>query len=193
MTKIGLYGGSFNPIGLHHTKLMVEVIKLGIIDEIWLMPCFSNDQKQLVSSDHRLNMCQIAVNNLKDNRLKVHGYEIKNKLHDSSYNIIKQFYKDHDKDNQYYFIIGSDNAINVTRWGKWNKLLNIINFIVVPRQTYNIEKDSWCLSNPHIFLKNLVIENYSSTIIRSQLKTRYSDLVDRNVLDYILKHNLYNT
>ena len=192
MTKIGLYGGSFNPIGLHHTKIMQEIIKLGIVDEIWLMPCFMKDFKVLESCSHRLAMCKIAVANLNDDRIKVYNYEIANKLQGTTYNIIKQFYKDHDANNIYYFIIGSDNAINISRWNDWEKVLDMISFIVVPRITYDIEDDAWCLHQPHIYLKKLVMENYSSTMIRAQLeKYKTTDLIDKNVLEYILTHNLY--
>ena len=191
MTKIGLYGGSFNPIGLHHTKIMQEIMKLDLVDEIWLMPCFMKNFKVLESCSHRLAMCKIAVANLNDDRIKVYNYEIANKLHASSYEIIKQFYKDHDTNNTYYNIIGSDNAINISRWDNWKKVLDIISFIVVPRATYDIEDNSWCLHQPHIYLKELCMENYSSTMIRQQLKNRSSDLLDKNVLEYIVMHNLY--
>lgn len=191
--KIAIYGGAFNPIGRHHIKIANEIINTGIIDEVWIMPCYkSMSGKKLEDSDHRLNLCQIAININNNNKIKLCNFEIKNQLVGQSYDIIKKFYENYSTKNKFYFLIGADNAVNIERWNNYEKLLQIIPFIVIPRKDYNIHHDAWCYKEPHIYLNNCFTDNTSSTEIRNELKiTKYSDLIFDEMNEYIKKYNLY--
>ena len=112
MKRIGLFGGSFNPIGKHHTDIMKTVINLNIVDEIWVMPCYYSARKKLEKAEHRLKMCEIALKNLNEPKIKLFDYEIKTRFEGESYHFIKRFLQDFTI-NDYYFILGSDNARDI--------------------------------------------------------------------------------
>ena len=112
MKRIGLFGGSFNPIGKHHTDIMKTVINLNIVDEIWVMPCYYSARKTLEKAEHRLKMCEIALKNLNEPKIKLFDYEIKTRFKGESYHFIKRFLQNFET-NDYYFILGSDNSHDI--------------------------------------------------------------------------------
>ena len=51
MKKIGIYGGSFNPITYGHTDVVKNIITKNLVDEIWIMPCAKNNKKNLEKAE----------------------------------------------------------------------------------------------------------------------------------------------
>lgn len=133
--KIGILGGAFDPITRGHIDVAKHVLNSEVgIDEVWILPCYeSMTKKQLKNSYHRLQMCQLAIKNEPNYNIKICDFEIKNKLCCPTYDIILKFYESFDKENTYYFIIGMDNAIKIKSWENYQKLLEIMSFIVVSR------------------------------------------------------------
>ena len=114
--------------------------------------------------------------------------------------ILHEFYNFFDNKNNYYFVIGMDNAINIQLWKNYKNTLELISFIIVPRKGYsnNIENnDLWYKKSPHIFIENSYpnIDEISSTYIRNMLNNNYekntSQYLYENVKAYIINNNLY--
>ena len=194
MKKIAIYGGSFNPIGKHHIMIANQLLKH--MDEVWITPCYKSITGKNMEDDiHRVNMCLKAIKNNNNNKIKLCDFEIKNKMHDESYNILSKFldhYFDGSYRNKFYFVIGSDNALTINTWENWEKLINMIPFIVIPRPSYNIPLDHWCMKYPHIYFPDIELCDHSSTQIRKELKeNKHTDLVDLSVMDYIKNNCLY--
>ena len=64
MKRIGIFGGSFNPVHLGHTALAAYICEQGLVDEVWMMVSPQNPLKQnleLLDEQHRLAMLQLAV------------------------------------------------------------------------------------------------------------------------------------
>ena len=160
--KIGLFGGSFNPITKGHILVANNILNTNInLSEIWFMPCNINKKKKLVKSKHRINMINIAIKSSK--KLKLFDYEIKNNLPNDTLNTIKLLNKSkYSVNNKFYFIIGLDVANNLIYWNNYKELINIINFIVIPRKNYII-KNKWFFNDNHIFLSNINIDDISSS------------------------------
>jgi nicotinate-nucleotide adenylyltransferase len=193
MIKIAIYSGSFNPIGKHHLNIANAVTKLGMVDEVWIMPCFrSMSNKKLEYEIHRLNMCEIAIRNNGNDKVKLCDFEISNKLVEQSFDIFSKFLGEYDQTNKFYFIIGADNAIAINTWKDYAKLINLIPFIVIPRPDYDVPSNSWCYNEPHIYLEDVVADNASSTLIRQNIKLNgESNLVTNGTDAYITNHKLY--
>jgi nicotinate-nucleotide adenylyltransferase len=91
-------------------------------------------------------------------------------------------------------VIGSDNANVIHKWINYEQLLEKVPFIVFERKGQELKEDTiWCLFDPHIFVKYLNQEEYSSTRVRSAIKNGESikKYVPENVAKYIKKNKLY--
>jgi nicotinate-nucleotide adenylyltransferase len=190
---IAILGGSFNPIHKDHIRICEVVLStLYWIDEIWIIPVLNHKfSKELISPEHRLNMCSIVVSNPK---IKVMDYEIKNNLTGDTFTLITKL-KEEYKNYKFYYIIGQDNADCFDKWYKAEELKKLINFIVIPRKgIIKNNKVDWYLKQPHIYLNTSNnIENISSTLIRNKLKygLNVEEYLDKNVLEYIKENKIY--
>jgi nicotinate-nucleotide adenylyltransferase len=205
-TKVAILGGAFDPIHNGHIKLAQLVLNtLGVFDEIWLMPAYNHlYNKDMVSPEHRLNMCKLSIKN--DRRIKIFDYEIKNKLKGETYYFFKKLREEKELTEKYQFsmIIGLDNANTFDKWVNYQELEKMAQFVVVPRAGVQRKLDvNWYLQKPHIFMSNEnSITEISSTMLRTLLndsvdgKNRVNEAeilnyMDKNVYDYIIKNNLY--
>jgi nicotinate-nucleotide adenylyltransferase len=191
--KISLYGGAFNPIGNHHLIIIEKLCE--IMDEVWIMPCYkSSTGKKLESSDNRVNMCNIAINQFNNNKIKLCLFEIENKYEGQTYDIMEKFFKIYNTPNiTYYFVIGMDNALTINTWDNYEKLINMIPFIIFNRTKYvqsNMIK-YWFNNNPHILMDSEPLEGSSTNIRNDILNNKIPD-IPLDVYNYIKYYNLYN-
>jgi nicotinate-nucleotide adenylyltransferase len=188
--KIGIVGGSFDPIHKGHSLLSNYIVSQNILDALYIMPCYKSlYNKELSSSEHRLNMLNLAE--LHKNCIPF-SWEIDNKIENvGTYDIMLILTKIFKLD-QLYFIIGQDNAEKINTWKNSDKILNDIKFLVVPRKKYK-NHQQWYLNHPHIFLKNYPENDFSSTNIKTIINNteELKKYLDKNVLDYIIQHQLY--
>jgi len=205
--NIGILGGSFNPITKGHINVAKYVLNSKYnINQVWLLPCYKSfTNKNLVDTQHRLNMCKLAIENESKYQIILCDFEITNKISGTTAIVLTEFYKTVEKNN-YYFIIGMDNAINIERWEDYEKTLQLIPFIAIPRKGYSnnatdpalqpLEKHLWYNYQPHIFIDDSYpdIEEMSSTDIRNIIKEEKEDIsyyLYNNVYEYIKSYNLY--
>lgn len=195
-TRVAILGGAFNPIHNAHIQLAQFVLNTsGEFDEVWLMPAYNHMyNKNMVSAEHRLNMCKIAT--AKDARIKVFDYEIRNQLKGETYYFFKRLKEEKELTEKYQFamIIGQDNANTFDKWVNFEELERMTQFVVVPRE--GVQRDpnvTWYFQKPHIYLNNETsIIEASSTFVRNNLNN--SDILnylDKNVYSYIIENKLY--
>lgn len=197
-TRVAILGGAFNSIHKGHIQLAQFVLNVSKqFDEVWLMPANNHMyNKDMVSPEHRLNMCRIAAKC--DNRIKVFDYEIRNKLKGETYYFFKRLKEEKELTETFQFamIIGLDNANTFDKWVNYKELERLAQFVVVPRK--GVERDlnvNWYLQKPHIFLNNEnPIMDVSSTLIRQLLIDKSSEVLnylDKDVYNYIIENDLY--
>ena len=196
MKNVLLMLGAFDPITTGHIKLAQFVLsKLNYFNEAWITPCYKHIyNKKMESPEHRMEMCSIATKN--DPRLKMFPYEVAHKITGGTYNFVEKLLsEDFSKDKKYSIVVGMDNANTLHKWINCEKLLEMINFIVVSRQ--GIERNNnidWYKTSPHIFLEaGDEVPLTSSTDVRTKLgKDEYLDgLIDEDVFKYIVEYGLY--
>jgi nicotinate-nucleotide adenylyltransferase len=202
-TRVGIFGGAYNPITIGHVKAMEFILKAcSNFDEIWCLPCYDHKfGKDMVSSKHRLAMCRLAVAH--NPRLKVFDYEIRNKLAGETYTFVKRLLDEPFSKDKYEFsmIIGLDNANTMDTWVNWKILIDMIPFVVVQRAGIERNKKvNWYLKEPHMYLEQEEdIPLISSTEVRALLQTRDRFGVGRpamkhlgeEIMYYIENNNLY--
>ena len=195
--KIGLFGGTFDPIHIGHLIIMENVINAMNLDKIYILPN-SNPPHKLQNKKTdikiRLKMVREAI---KDNhKIEINDYDYRNNSIHYTYQTI-DFFKKTYPDDEFYFIIGEDSFLDIQKWKNYKQILKE-NLIVFKRYS---EINSSLLSeineikkyNKNIYLIDNIALDISSTLIRSLVKDKKSIkyLVNDKVIEIINRENLY--
>lgn len=195
--KIGLFGGTFDPIHIGHLIIMENVINAMNLDKIYILPN-SNPPHKLQNKKTdikvRLKMVREAI---KDNhKIEINDYDYRNNSIHYTYQTIDYFKKTY-PDDEFYFIIGEDSFLDIKKWKNYKQILKE-NLIVFKRYS---EINSSLLSeineikkyNKNIYLIDNMALDISSTLIRSLVKDKKSIkyLVNDKVIEIINRENLY--
>lgn len=131
--KVGIFGGSFNPIHLGHTALAAAICDRGLVDEVWFMVSPQNPFKvdeELLDEQRRLAMVRLAVAG--DERLRASDFEFT--LPRPSYtSVTLRALTDAYPDTEFSLIIGEDNWDAFDRWHEADYILTHHPIIVYPR------------------------------------------------------------
>lgn len=198
MFKIGIFGGTFNPIHNGHLYLSKCVSNILNLDKVIVLPANIPPHKawlNITDSYHRYEMCRLAY---EDNPLfKISDFEVSKK--GSSYTIDTLNYFLHEYKNcKMYLIMGADSFCSVMKWYKFEEIIKNATLCTAPRDKYSIEK----LNEIDKILKsigaetkvlNIPIFPLSSTLIRKNIYTnnKIDDLVPEKVAEYIRRNNLF--
>jgi len=186
--KIGILGGTFNPIHIGHLILAEEARESLSLDRIIFVPTFLPPHKNnsdIVAARERLRMVKLAI---KGNRcFLTSDIEIKRDGRSYTIDTIKEFKKIYPKDGL-YFIIGSDLLKYLDDWKDLNEIIKMVNFIVATRPEYPLEKIPSYIST--IPIRAVDISGFEiRRAIRENKSFHY--LVPERVYKYIIKKRLY--
>ncbi len=138
--RIGILGGTFNPIHLGHLHLALEVHARLNLDEILLIPTgvppHKTDEK-LASPSDRVEMVRRAISGYPF--LKVSDIEIRRPTPSYSIDTVRALKKESPGD-QFYFIIGLDAFLEIESWREPLALLEILHFVVVSRPGFQFRQ-----------------------------------------------------
>lgn len=188
--KVGIYGGTFDPIHNGHLITSSFVLEQRKLDKIIFIPCNISPHKtnqEPTAPIHRLNMLKLAINDLP--MFDYSDIEINKDAVSYTYETLvnlKQKYE------QIELIIGYDNFLVFDKWHKYDKILELAKVIVMKRTTdHNIDEQKNVYNNIEI-LDTPIIE-ISSTAIRDRVNKGLSIdfLVPEKVNEYIINNNLY--
>ena len=136
--KIGIYGGSFNPIHFGHIGLAEWVIQHTDLDEVWLMVSPNNPLKDtsiLANELVRLNEAKEAIRRLGNKAIRVSDFEFalpKPNYTANTLRKLQEVYPEH----EFTLIIGGDNLNIFSRWREHEYILNNFRVFVYPRRGY---------------------------------------------------------
>ena len=200
--KIGILGGTFNPVHLGHLIMAQTVAKKFKLEQILFIPCavpYHKKNIRLADARHRLKMVRLAVARTPH----FAGSDIDLKRGGPSYSIdtIQKLKKAYPPRTRFYFIIGSDSLWELPLWYRIKDLTRTCQFVTIARSKYPLTglKKLAARIGPagaqkikKNFLKHPVV-NISSTGIRARRKKKrpISQLVPHRVEKYIIKHRLY--
>ena len=206
---IGVFGGSFDPIHFGHIKPLIELNKEFNFNNILLIPCNLSPslKKTNASAIDRFEMTKVISQSSTNNFLS-DDREIKRGGISYSYDTLR------DIKNKYgqkiLLIIGADVFLNFDKWYNYNKIINMVNIIVLNRPKYNNDfnnslpkemidkiitnKDDFLNENSgYIYLFNNSEYNISSTIVRNMIKNNKApiNMTPGSVYSYIKRNKLY--
>lgn len=215
--KVGIFGGTFNPIHYGHLRAAEEVREKLEFDKILFIPSGSPPLKikELADAKHRYKMTRLAI---VTNRL-FELSDIECRLSGKSYTIkTVEELKKNNPEIEFSFILGIDAFLDVTNWWHPERLITLANFVIISRPDFrfiDLQISPYIKINRRILkrLDNAEIETYtiklkssrnatflrltpigiSSTGIRRLLKEGKSIkyLLPAEVESYIIANKLY--
>ena len=138
--RIGIFGGTYNPIHLGHTALASYICNLGLVDEVWLMVSPQNPFKQdhqLLDEAVRLRLATLAVQDFP--RLRASDFEFHLPRPSYTYVTLQELTRTC-PDDTFSLIIGADNWEKFPGWRNADDILARYPLIVYPRETVNDER-----------------------------------------------------
>ena len=189
--KIGIFGGTFNPIHVGHAIIANYVIHHCGIDKLWLMVSPLNPfkvQQGEVNDEHRLRMASMVSSKLENVETSAFEFTLPRPSYTvDTLNALSQKFPD----DEFYLIIGADNWEVFDRWCGHEELLEKYHVMIYPREGYNIEIPA--KYKHHATEIGAPVVEVSSTVIRDELRqlNNMCFYLPDDVYRYILNHKLY--
>ena len=210
--RIGLFGGTFNPIHLGHLRGAEEIREAFHLDEVIFIPSSIPPHKgteKVIEATHRLEMVRLATSN--NSHFSTSDLELLRSGKSYSIDTIRFFWER--RQNALFFILGKDAFVEIETWKEFQNLFSLCHVIVmarpgfqknasppslpdalIPNFRYNPEEKAWIhLSGHRLYFKEISFLDISSTKVRELIKkgesVRY--LIPGEVEAYIQKLGLY--
>ena len=213
--RVGLFGGSFNPIHIGHLRAAEEDREALALDLVYFIPAASPPHKPhegLAPAEHRLQMVRLAT---KSNRhFIVSDAEVRRSGRSYSIDTVRYFLSTMREKADLHLIMGADQFAELETWKEADELVRLCNLIVhtrrlesgeAPAQSslaaighfgYTDAQDHYVHSSGHtLSFVTTTFLPISATLIRRKLAARESVryLVPDDVADYIQRHGLYDS
>ncbi len=192
--RIGLFGGSFDPVHLGHLSLAHTALDSLKLDQIQLIPAGQPWQRPQLgaSPEHRLNMLRLATQG--SDAVSINPIEIQRVGPTYTIDTLEALDPNHD----YFWILGSDQLANFCSWHRWPDIAQRVQLAVAQRPGSTLTAPDalslWLSSHQQ---KLLVIPfeplDISATAIRQRIAQHISAhaLIPKVVEQYIHEHGLY--
>ncbi|MCM3133928.1 nicotinate-nucleotide adenylyltransferase [Paenibacillus polysaccharolyticus] len=193
--KIGLMGGTFDPIHMGHLLAAEAARDSHALDEIWFMPSHVPPHKPSAGAtgQQRLEMTEAAVKQAP--QYEVLGIEME--LGGVSYTIdtMRELWRRF-PEHEFYFIIGADMVNYLPKWEEIEELASRLTFIGVGRPGFQLHLDDLPDAlQGRVLLAEMPLVDISSTAIRRRLAKGHSVrfMIPDAVHQYIVRSGLYGT
>ena len=202
---VGIFGGTFDPFHNGHLQLVRSVLKLGILERIYLMPNYIPPHKPQPVADDRDRLAMINLVCAHEQNIFPLDFEIRRQSVSYTFETVSKLSEDKRFSNtRITLLIGMDSLINFTSWYHYEQLLQQVNLVVARRPHYDLAALDQCLksriTSTEIFSpfdagQILLIDNpsvdLSSSEIRSHKFNSIDNLIPSYIIDYIKQHRIY--
>jgi nicotinate-nucleotide adenylyltransferase len=194
--KIGIMGGTFDPIHLGHMIAAESAREAAGLDEVWFIPTFMPPHKQnlsIASAEQRLAMVQLAIAD--HPFFRVVDYEITRGGTSYTADTVQYLRQLHPK-LLFYYIIGADMVMYLPKWVRIEEIIKDVSFIGLQRPGFEFEIEQLPEElAAKVQLAEMPLIDISSTAIRERKRLRQSVryLVCENVRLYMEANHLYES
>ncbi len=190
--RIGIYGGSFNPIHKGHVRLASSLVSQKLVDEVWLMVSPLNPLKQgqdssIAGYQHRVRMAELATQRVGgvsvsdfESHLPLPSYTV------STLEALRSAYPQH----EFVLVIGADNWACFDRWYRSDEITAHHDVLVYRRPGCDVKDESL---PPRVHIVDTPLYDISSTQLRQSFSQGITmhEWVDEQVARYIRQNKLY--
>ena len=201
--KIGIMGGTLNPVHHGHLVTAQEALDQFGLDEVIFIPTGDPPHKiedLLAHAEDRYLMTVISTSS--NSSFFVSRVEIDRTGKSYTIDTVKELRKIYGSGSELYFITGADAILEILTWTNTREIVTLTKFIAATRPGYDLSKikglkttlfDSEDKADRRIFIMEIPALAISSTNIRQRIKNGrpVNYLVPEGVNNYILKHGLY--
>lgn len=185
--RLGVFGGSFDPIHVGHLIIAEYAREFMKLDKVIFIPVGnpSHRENKLESNYHRYNMVKMAIKNNKN--FEISDIEMRDGKINYTYDTLMELKKIY-MDSDFFEIIGEDSADYLHKWKNYEELLENCNFLIFKREGFN-----YLSENSNVILMDSPKISLSATLIRDRLKEGKSIkyMVPNEVEEYIKLNRLY--
>lgn len=196
--RIGIYGGSFNPVHNGHIHLALSAAEELNLDRIYLVPSLISPHRssaEYAPAEDRLEMLRLAC--LVSEKLGICDYEIRSNRKSYTFYTVEEFRRRF-PDDELFLLVGSDMLLCFDTWYRFEDILNNVSLAVVSRRNGDMDeldkKAGFLRKFGRIILCQASPIEVSSTEIRKKIRKNqnFSCYLDKNVVQYITSSNLYS-
>lgn len=219
--RVGIFGGSFDPIHLGHVALAELFCQLLQLDELLVIPAGNPWQKSglIANATDRVTMVALAMQDLNARlghdhpvQVKIDEREILRGKASYTFETLTELRNEYGKDASLCLLLGADQLARLHTWHEWERLLELAHLCIAARPGYSLETATLAAtlqnqiekgltkpaqlhraSHGKVILASTLAVDISSTTIRYQLAHGIAplDYLGPAVLDYIQQHHLY--
>ena len=211
--RVGILGGTFNPIHLAHLRSAEEVREAQRLDEVLFIPSATPPHKRadgLMTAAHRLAMVRLAIRG--NPHFRVSTLEVERRGRSYSVDTLRALHAQLPR-AQFFFILGMDAFREITTWRDYQSIFALCNLVVTSRPAYDdapllralpvAVRAEFCYrpkakrlehrTGNQVIFQRISDLDISASAIRHRLHRGFSIryLVPTNVERYIAQHRLY--
>ncbi|MBI4685769.1 MAG: nicotinate-nucleotide adenylyltransferase [Nitrospirae bacterium] len=161
--KLGIFGGTFNPIHYGHLRAAEEAREKLSLDRIIFVPSGNPPLKDndLADVEHRYKMVRLATS--KNRSFKISDIEYKKESKSYTVNTILEFHQLY-PDTEFYFILGIDAFLDIPNWWQPERLVGLTDFVVISRPSFKFTDLS---ISPYINIDKKILTKLDSAKLAS--------------------------
>ena len=181
MSRVGIYGGTFDPIHLGHLHVITQLIEKKLVDQLLVVPAgepLLRENAPIATAQQRRTMCQLALADLPAavaNKVQVNPIEVLRIGPSYAIDTVEAVAQNY-PDDTIVLVIGQDAAEKLDQWHRIDELRGMVEFLIIGRPGY---------SGDGVDIGAL---NVAATTIRQGLSADLSS----SVAAFIRENNLYD-
>jgi nicotinate-nucleotide adenylyltransferase len=191
MRRVGLFGGSFDPVHNAHVALATLALAELRLDEVRWIPVGQPSQKtrRLSAAADREAMVRLAI--AAEPRFVLERIELRRRGPSYTLDTVREL-ATAEPGNEWVLILGQDQYATLHTWRDWRELVALVTLAIANRPDAAKPANPQIAAVPHQ-LVNLPMMDISSTEVRRRVATGESiaSLVPPAVASYIERHRLY--